>query len=305
MKKRSIYTALLVLIASMALTGCSNGRASKGQFEYTIYCLDRDENTHRTYSWYTDINDRDELVKAMLAEMSSVSENVGLREAIRDYEVLSYEFDGGQLTLDVSGAYTQLSPTTEILVRGALVRTLTQAEGVDKVCIEVSGAKLLDALGQPVGVMSATQFVDNAGNEINSYEAIKIALYFANAEGDGLTRVNRTLEYNTNISTEKLIVEQLLAGPNTPATRACLNPQTQVINVTIKDGIGYVSLDSNFLIMPEGIAPDIAVYSIVNSLSELPGVNKVQISIDGDTNIILNDGLSLDTMFERNLDIVD
>ena len=288
----------------MTITGCGKRQASKGQYEYLIYCLDRDENTHKTYEWYTDISDKDALVKALISELSSAPEDVNLHETIRNFEVNSYTFDGALLTLDVSEGYYELQPTTEILVRGALVRSLAQIEGVEKIGIRVAGTELLDALGNPAGAMSAAQFVDNAGNEINSYEAIKITLYFASEDGESLEKVRRTLEYNTNISTEKLIVEQLIDGPATPGMKACINPQTELINVTIKDGIGYVSFDNNFLTMPEGISPELAVYSIVNSLSELSGVNKVQISIDGETKVTLSDDLNLDTMFERNLDIV-
>ena len=304
MKKRCVLISLLAVILSLALAGCNSRQASEGQYEYLIYCLDRDENTHKTYQWRTDLIDKTDLVQAMLDEMSTAPTDVNLLETVRNFKVESFYFEGGQLILEVSEDYRILPPTTEILVRGALVRTLAQVEGIDLISIRIGREELLDTLGNAVGPMSASQFVDNAGNEINSYEAIKIALYFADAEGSSLTRVNRTLEYNTNKSTERLVVEQLIAGPVAAGMKACINPQTEVINVTIKDGIGYVSLDSGFLTMPEGISPELAVYSIVNSLSELSGVNKVQISIDGETDYRLNDQISLDTMFERNLDIV-
>ncbi len=304
MKKRCLLISLLLFVILLAAAGCGRMQASEGQYQYLIYCLDRDENTHKTYEWSTDETNKDALVKAMLAEMSGAPADVNLHETVRNFTVNSYSFDGGQLTLDVSEEYRALPPTTEVLVRGALVRTLAQIENVEKIGIRICGNELTDALGNTVGVMSADQFVDNAGNEINSYEAIKITLYFAGDDGDKLKKVRRTLEYNTNISTEKLIVEQLIEGPVTQGMKACINPQTELLNVTIKDGIGYVSFDNNFLTMPEGITPEMAVYSIVNSLSELPGVNKVQISIDGETGIMLSDNLNLDTMFERNLDIV-
>lgn len=47
----------------------------------------------------------------------------------------------------------------------------------------------------------------------------------------------------------------------------------------------------------------IPIYSIVNSLSGLTSVNKVQITINGSTDVMFRDSISLNTMFERNLDI--
>lgn len=304
--KKSYYCLFIhILILITALCGCGKRQNYEGENEYLIYCLDRDENTHKTYSWYTDITDSSELTDKLLEQMSLPPDDIGLVETIRNFSVQSYNIENGQLTIDVSENYKNLIPTTEILVRGALVRTLAQIDGVEKVKIDVHGEELVDSLGFAVGAMSASQFVDNAGNEINSYEAIRIALYFSNADGTGLAKVNRTLEYNTNISTEKLVIEQLIEGPVTTGMRACINPQTEVINVTIKDGTGYVSFDDTFLTLPDGITPEMAVYSVVNSLSELPGVNRVQISIDGESNVALRDDFNLDTMFERNLEIVE
>ena len=51
---------------------------------------------------------------------------------------------------------------------------------------------------------------------MNSYEKVTIRLYFANETGDGLIPINRELLHNidvSNISMEKLVVEQLIAGP--------------------------------------------------------------------------------------------
>ena len=47
-----------------------------------------------------------------------------------------------------------------------------------------------------------------------------------------------------------------------------------------------------------------AIYSVVNSLVELNNVNKVQITINGETNIMFRESVSLSTVFERNLNIV-
>lgn len=52
------------------------------------------------------------------------------------------------------------------------------------------------------------------------------------------------------------------------------------------------------------VSTDVAIYSVVNSLVELNNVNKVQITINGETNIMFRESVSLSTVFERNLNIV-
>ena len=49
----------------------------------------------------------------------------------------------------------------------------------------------------------------------------------------------------------------------------------------------------------------IPVYSIVNSLTEIAGVSKVQILINGETNLTYRESIRFDTIFERNLDMME
>ena len=46
------------------------------------------------------------------------------------------------------------------------------------------------------------------------------------------------------------------------------------------------------------------IYSITNSLVELSSVNKVQISVNGKTDLIFRETFNLANMYERNLDLV-
>ncbi|MDR0963523.1 MAG: GerMN domain-containing protein, partial [Clostridium sp.] len=131
-----------------------------------------------------------------------------------------------------------------------------------------------------------------------------MTLYFANATGDGLIMVNRSRLYNSNISMEKLIVEELIKGPDSPDVYPTINPATRIISVTVKDSICYVNLDDQFLTRTNNIKEEIAIYSIVNSLAELGTVNKVQIIINDIATGVFLEKYSFDTIYERNLDLV-
>ena len=52
------------------------------------------------------------------------------------------------------------------------------------------------------------------------------------------------------------------------------------------------------------IAEPVVIYSIVDSLTELPSVNTVQISVNGETNMTYREDYSLSKQYERNLDLV-
>ena len=65
-----------------------------------------------------------------------------------------------------------------------------------------------------------------------------------------------------------------------------------------------MNLDENFLVQPYNVSGEVTIYSIVNSLAELPNVNKVQFSINGSTDVMYREKISLTTVFERNLEVV-
>ena len=56
---------------------------------------------------------------------------------------------------------------------------------------------------------------------------------------------------------------------------------------------------------PYSVTAEVAVYSIVDSLTELPFVSRVQISIDGDTTQSFLEQIPLTTVFDRNLSLVE
>ncbi len=187
---------------------------------------------------------------------------------------------------------------------------MTQVKGVDYVSFQVRSNPLLDTSGNVIGSMSADMFIDNTESEMNSRERVKIRLYFANAQGDKLIETNRTLEYSrysTNISMERLVVEQLIGGPSEQVkdkVYPTMNPETRVVGVTVKDGTCYVNLNENFLTQIYNVSSDVVIYSIVNSLVELPNVSRVQIAVNGDSNVMFRDSASLSVTYERNLDLI-
>ena len=167
--------------------------------------------------------------------------------------------------------------------------------------LTVEGEQLSDGKGNSVGWMNAEQFIDNDGNEINTYEMARVKLYFADESGTNLIAAYREKHYSTNTLLERFVVEELIAGPSgqVDGLYPCVNPNTKVVNVTTKDGICYVNLDENFLTVVNNVSIDVSVYAITNSLVELSHINKVQILVNGE----VPSQFSAST-FERNLDIV-
>lgn len=299
----------ILCLAFVILTcgGCGNKKPEEGDV-YTIYHLNHDQTglVMQDYTTQTPQDDKDTLLEELTDALSQTPDKLEYYPPLSGrVHLLDYHTEKDQVTLEFDSQYKELPATTEILVRAAVVRTLTQVEGISYVSFTVQGEPLVDNLGNVVGIMSADQFIDNSGDEINTYEQAELRLYFADETGTHLVEANRTLRFSSNIAMEKLVVEQLIKGPENPELYPTINPETKIVNVTVKDGICYVNLSEAFLTQTYQVTPEISVYSLVNSLVELPNVNKVQISVNGETAVTYQESISLTTVFERNLDLLN
>lgn len=240
----------------------------------------------------------------LLSELPKKLEyQVPLTSGIR---VISTNLTKDALVLNLSEEYKNLSTSMEILTRASFVKSLTQIEGISKVTIHIDGMPLVDSLGKSVGAMTADMFIDNAGKEISTYEMVTLRLYFANETGDGLIAVDRSKAYNTNISLDKLVVEELLKGPDskTQGVYPTINPDTRLIGTLVKDQVCYVNFDSTFLKQVYEVNADVVIYSIVNSLCELSGISRVQISVDGSFDVMFREILPLTTVFTKDTNYI-
>lgn len=300
-----MIAGFLLVLTVMVITACGSENAVDGNI-YQIYYVNKEETKIYSAEYDSETQDTEALLGELLEQLGTTGERMEyIAPLAGDFELLGYTLDNGQLTLNFDEKYKKMDVIREILVRAAIVRTLTQIPEVKYVAFTVQGEMLTDSTGVAVGTMAADTFIDNAGNEINAYEKVNLHLYFANETGDGLVEENRrNVVYSSNISLEKLVVEQLLQGPMTQGAYPTINPLTKIVSVNVKDGVCYVNLNEEFLNQPYNVNSDVTIYSITNSLVELSNVNKVQISINGETNISYRENISLNSMFERNLDLL-
>lgn len=307
MKKQGVFFIIIMLISVMLLAGCKKNAGEQEGKTYLIYCVNNEETGLSSHEYHTQTKERDVLLDEIIQQLAQASDKLQYKAPLASgFTLLGYNISEEQLVLNFSEEYRKQPVTTEVLMRAAIVRTLCQIDGVQHISFLVKEEPLTDLFGNVVGVMNADTFIDNDGNEINTYEKAKLTLYFADETGNRLRAVSRNVVFNTNISMERLVVEQLIAGSaKGEKGYPVINPATKIQSVTVKDGVCYVNLDSAFLTQTYKVSSEVMVYSITNSLAELPNVNKVQITIDGAADKEIKENLSLSTVFERNLEIVE
>lgn len=311
-KKTSVFAVLLLLLALAALAaGCGGGTAdpSRGTPEegvFQIYYLDASGTVLTPNEYRTETRDTDLLIAELMDQLRTVPNDLDSQSAIPErVEYRDFRREEMVVYLLFSDSYNAMSRDQEILCRAALAKTLTQAPGVNYISILAGEQPILNAKGQPVGMMAGGDFIDSV-SDVNAYERTVLTLYFTDEKGERLYPETREVVHNTNTSMAQLVLEELISGPESFSLCPTVPEDTRLLNVTVNDNVCYINFDENFLRGSGSlaVADYIPIYSIVNSLAEAAGINRVQIAVNGSVNVKFRDSISLESPFERNLDYI-
>ena len=231
-----------------------------------------------------------------------------------EVSVQKCELRGSILDIDFNKAYLKVNSLEEKLMRASIVCSLSEIEGVNAVLFTIDGESLKDSDGNSIGLMTEDDFVENTGSSPSAYQTVELTLYFANESGDKLVPQKVSARYSSNLSKEKMIVEKLMQGPESGAYPT-INPNANLLGVTIKDDICYVNFDSTFLngeydiIATVGSHPNLQDSAagrscVVNSLVEGTEATQVQITINGESKAKYMGTVDLSQPLKENLELV-
>lgn len=304
-----IAAVLLFLSIGFLLSGC--GKEEQAVTGFCIYCLDTNETKLEQEEYSPKTENGSELISELIHRLKKEPTTISFKKAIPD-DVDVDEFtltESGDLSLYLTASYGNYSSVAEILRRAAIVKTLCQVPDVSNVQFYVAGQPLTDSSMNAVGFMNDETFVDNTSG--SSYtQTTTMTIYFSNLMGSSLIAVPVEITYDALIPLEQLVLEQLIRGPNTVEGLRrqqyldTVPEGTRINSISVKEKTCYVDLSSDFLEKRDNMTSEVTIYSIVNTLVELPNINKVQFSIDGGQVLLYDDTINFAEPFERNLDIV-
>ena len=298
-------TAVLMCVLTVFLLAACAKRTDVDSGDPYIYSLNTDRTGLVKITFEFEEDDPLRQAEAILSEMKQPASDIEYTTVFpEDVEVTECNISGGILAVDFNSAYLQMENLEEKLVRAAVVQSLVRIDGINAVYFSVEGENLKDGDGRPIGLMNEDDFVENTASSPSSYQTGTLVLYFANADGDKLVPQEMNVRYSSNISREKLIVEKLIQGPQSGDVYPVINPDTNLLSVTIKDKICYVNFDSTFLTGAYDIVPELTVYSIVNSLTEGTEAEQVQITINGESDNSYMEAVALSKPLESDMNWV-
>ena len=297
---------LVVLAALILLTGCSGNGETEAPSEYFMYYLSLEANKVVEKAYEPEASSGDEMIQEFVDRLNETPEGEDYQRLMpKDVKIDSYSLEDSTLILTIGGDYEQMERPREILVRVGLVRAFTQISGVDRVQIVTENGELKDSAGNVIGAMTRESFVENAGSEINNYQYTTLTLYFANETGDKLVPETRSVYYSTSVPLERVVVEQLVKGPAEEGHYAVLPSDTNILSVTTSENIAYVNFDNTFMNGTMSVVQEIPIYALVNSITTNCPVQRVQFSIDGESDVTFRESMKLNQFYERDLSYLE
>ena len=112
----------------------------------------------------------------------------------------------------------------------------------------------------------------------------ELTLYFAESGANGLVAEKRTIEVEEPDQLPSLIVQELIAGPVNDSLYPTIPPETRLISVKLEAGTAMVDFSQEIISKHWGgsTGETMTIMSLVNSLTELSEVDRVQILVEGE-----------------------
>ncbi len=303
MKKGRLFLNMVICILLLiCCVGCKSGDVDE-QSDMNVYYVSEDSVKLVTQPYNTQNTEKEKLVNELLDRLTTAGEGTNKSAIPKEVAVLGYSVVDRIAKIDFDEKYYEMNSKRELLCRAAVVLTLMQIDGLEYVTFTINGHPCVEKNGEYLNAMNELDFVSDIGNK--KVKAVAdFTLYFSNENGTALKEYKLKNTAYGDKTKEQFIINQLIEGPQQEGYYKIISPRVKLLSVVTANNICYVDFDENFLTEQSPVSAKMVIYSIVNSLLELDGIHRVQLSVKGETSVEYGN-ISLSHPFMRNLDIVE
>lgn len=293
--------AVISALAAMILSGDKNIQKTKCELYFlndagtTLVSEEREIKYHRAADLYENV---------VLQLIKGPNDARNRRVIEKDAELIGVtQEEQGNLVVNLSGNYITEDSTRNALGAYAVVKSLCELSGVYRVKVVIDGDDLQNGDGAVIGYMSSEDI--NLPSDTYTSETRTITLYFPDKGMDTLYSEKHTVQVTDQQPMEQYIISELIKGPSDDTLTASLNSATSLLSVDTYGDICFVNFKADFTDKNSGSEQkeQMAIYSIVDSLTELANIKRVQFLMDGKR--VENFGsMNIKNPFGRNSEII-
>lgn len=154
--KKSGWMIALLMFGCLLTVGCHKEES----YDMQIYYLNSEETALNTEGYNLKSDKAEGQVQEVLKKMQNPKDSVECVPAIpTDLMITDIRLEDGRLDLYFSEDYGILDAASEALLQAAVVQTVTQIDGVERVQFHVADEVLKDHHGSEVGYLRSEDFV--------------------------------------------------------------------------------------------------------------------------------------------------
>lgn len=190
-------------------------------------------------------------------------------------------FDNNILTIHFNPIYDEVTGYQKTIMDACIINTMTQLDNVNSVVLETDASKETEDVPQ---IFSASDFIlEDTGV---APEETVVRMYYSDVNGRYLVASDMTATIEDQDTIPALIMERLIEGPTESGQYRTVPEGTELRSITVDDdGLCTVDLSSEFLYNKPNteLMERIAIFSVVNSLTELKTIQQVLFLVEGES----------------------
>lgn len=290
LKNKITLFILLIVLVQLLTTGCKNNGVNtidsspkNGEIKLTLYFPDEKDSliieervVNLSNKLFSDVV-INELIKGRATGEKFLPEGTKLISTKQEKDTVTINFSKEFLNGKINSSYSNS------LIIYAIVNSLTESDSIKYVKIVVDDKIVEDFNGfnisNPIQKNSA---LSDAAKNSQTGTNVTLKLYFLNPNMSSYEFVTETRVVNIpNLAVARTIVLELIKGSNKYGT--IIPSGTKLLDIYLKESIIYVDFSEEFVKnnnLGSGYET-MMIYSIVNSLTELKTISKVQFLVNG------------------------
>ncbi len=199
-------------------------------------------------------------------------------------KIAKYRLEDGRLDLFLEGDYDSFSKEEKLFLRAGLTKTFAQLKGVREISYYLNDRTLLNEDGTPFGYFAGNDFF-NDHSDAPDYENVPVTLFYADVDGCHFKEQETSIQVSVNDRTEEKLLEALMTMPTIEGAVNVIPEKTALLGVHTRNQTCYINFDKIFIEATYAVEPQIVVEAIAKTMTQLDGVERIQIQVEGDSRI--------------------
>lgn len=277
---RKTVSLLIILSMLICLPACGKNKLKDpGNFYY-----------RRTDTVYVDDNS---VIAPEQRELAGMREDIGsvlesyLRGPVsselespfpRDVAVVQWSMIGTCLHIEMNESFSQLTGIDLTIACACITRTILELTGAESVQIRAKGA-MLDGAKYIRMTNNSISFADNSMDKLKT----DITLYYTDENNRYLIGHNISVNLASHDDTIAYLIDQLMHAPDENGLVSPIPDGTILLGSRVENGTCALDLSADFEknAFAQSYAQRITLLSLVNTLTQLDGIESVEFFIEG------------------------